>query len=346
MKPSRTDRVPRAFHIPIDRRRFFKSMALASAGFGLRGYLAEALTVTPQVTQGPFYPLAKNIPLDKDNDLVQLDDHTSLANGIVTYVTGRVLDINGNPIRGALVELWHADQGGNYLYSSSAVRNPAFDPNFAGFGQFLTGADGGYKFRTIKAGLYQGRTRHFHFGITVPGQLTRSTTQLFWNEVPRDLNGNVWGTMNSNDMVLSGITNAAQRASVIKDFTPVPGTTTGEVETSWDIVMGVTPMEPAYPAPGGLVLGGQSVAGPSGAARYKITIPAYAKYSYEVYGNPTMGNLSWSALPFSLTQSGALDRNIYKATAEGLLDIYVEAKAVKDFYYVSFRAPGANTGTP
>jgi hypothetical protein len=26
--------------------------------------------------------------------------------------------------------------------------------------------------------------------------------------------------------------------------------------------------------------------------------------------------------------------------------IYLEAKAVKGFYYVSFRVPGANTGTP
>src|SRR5213083_228137 len=90
------------FYIPIDRRRFFKSMALASAGFTLPGYLAEALTLSPQVTQGPYYPLANNIPLDKDNDLVQLNDSLTAAAGIITYVSGRVLDSNGNPIRGAL----------------------------------------------------------------------------------------------------------------------------------------------------------------------------------------------------------------------------------------------------
>ena len=83
------------FYIPLNRRRFFKSMALASAGFTLPGYLAEALTITPQVTQGPYYPLANNIPLDKDNDLVQLNDNASIANGIITYLSGRVLDSSG-----------------------------------------------------------------------------------------------------------------------------------------------------------------------------------------------------------------------------------------------------------
>src|SRR6266576_5338797 len=130
------------FYLPIDRRRFFKSMALVSAGFTLPGYLAEALTTSPSVTQGPYYPLASNIPLDKDNDLVQLNDNLTIASGIVSYISGRVLDSGGIPVRGALVELWHADREGDYLYSSSAARNPACDANLAGFGQFLTGSTG------------------------------------------------------------------------------------------------------------------------------------------------------------------------------------------------------------
>src|SRR2546423_1321785 len=256
---------PRAFHIPVDRRRFFKSMACASAGFTLPGYLAEALTLSPTVTQGPYYPLASNIPLDKDNDLVQLNDHTSIASGIVTYLNGRVLTSGGSPIRGALVELWHADREGNYLYSASAARNPACDSNFAGFGQFLTGAKGQFRFRTVKAGLYNGRTRHYHIGVTIPGRLTRSTTQLFWNEVAKDLNGNTWAQQNSNDMVWTGITDAAQRASVTLDYAAVPGTTTGEVQATWDFVSGFTPVEPTYPGGGILFLAGAPVTGPASA---------------------------------------------------------------------------------
>src|ERR1044071_9170106 len=91
-----------AFHIRTDRRRFFKSMAVVSAGFTLPGYLAEAVTLSPIVTQGPYYPLASNIPLDKDNDLVKLNDNTTLASGIVSYISGRVLDSGGSPVRGAL----------------------------------------------------------------------------------------------------------------------------------------------------------------------------------------------------------------------------------------------------
>jgi protocatechuate 3,4-dioxygenase beta subunit len=338
---------PESFHIPIGRRRFFKSMALASAGFTLPGYLAEAITISPTVTQGPYYPLANNIPLDKDNDLVKLNDSLTAASGAITYLGGRVLDRSGNPIRGALIELWHADNRGEYLYAANATRNPNMDSNFAGFGQYLTGSDGAYRFRTVKAGLYNGRTRHFHFGVTIPGQMTRTTTQTFWNETAIDLTGRVWATQNANDNVYSTINDAGQRASVLLDYKPMSGTTTGEVQATWDYVSGLTPVEPTYPNAGKLAVAGAAVAGPTdGNPRYRLTIPAYANYSYEVYGNPTLGELSWAALPFSLTQTGSIDRNIYTSTSEGTLNVYVEAKAVRGFYYISFRVPGANTGTP
>jgi protocatechuate 3,4-dioxygenase beta subunit len=328
---------PCAFYVPVDRRRFFKSMAIASAGFTLPGYLAEALTLTPQQTQGPYYPNPDDIPLDKDNDLVQMNDNLTAASGVVTYVSGRVLTSSGVPIRNALVELWHADANGNYTFSAGAGRNAAADANFAGFGQLLTGSSGRFLFRTIKAGLYPGRTRHLHWGVTMPGQSTRFTTQTYWSGEPG----------NASDAVLSDITNAEQRASVILSFTPVPGTSTGEVQTTWDFISGSTPVEPVYPGGGRLIATGALVAGPAGGnPRYRLTVPAYANYTYEVYGNPTFADTLWGSLPFSLTQTGAIDRHKYTATAEGMLNLYVEAKSVKGFYTVSFRVPNANTGTP
>lgn len=335
-----------SFHIPVDRRRFFKSMALASAGFTLSGYLAEARTLSPIVTQGPYYPLADDIPLAKDNDLVQLNDNLTIAAGVVSYISGRVLDSNGNPVRGALVELWHADREGDYLYSTGPGRNPACDANFAGFGQFLTGATGQFKFRTVKAGLYNGRTRHYHWGVTLPGRLVRSTTETFWNETAYDLNGNAFATQNANDMVFTGITDAAQRSSVNLAYTPVPGTTTGEVQTAWDFVSQFTPVESTYPNGGSLVIAGVTVAGLGSSRRFQISLPAYAGYTYEVYRNPTLGDLAWSALPFALSPAGAIDTNKITASSEGTLNVYLEAKAAKGFYYVAFRVPGANTGVP
>lgn len=338
---------PHSFHIPIDRRRFFKSMTTASAGFALSGYLAEALTLSPTMTQGPYYPLADDIPLDKDNDLVQLNDSLTSAGGVVTYVTGRVLDSNGSPVKNALVELWHADREGDYLYSAGAGRNSACDSNFAGFGQFLTGSSGAFRFRTIKAGLYRGRTRHLHWGVTLPGRTTRTTTQTFWDEVAYDLNGTRWDTQNSNDNVFSTVSNAAQRASVLLAYEAVPGTATGEVQATWDYVSGFTPSEPTYPNGGSLVVAGTAIGGlTAGSVRYQLTVPAYVGYTYEIYGNPTLSDLDWKALPFSLAPAAVVDRHKHTATSEGTLTFYVDSKAERGFYKVAFRVPGANTGTP
>lgn len=346
LKHRRTMSTPKPFHIPVDRRRFFQSMAKVSAGFTLSGYLAEALAATPLVTEGPYYPLADDIPLDKDNDLVQLNDNTTLANGVITYISGRVLDASGNPVKNALVELWHADREGDYLQSTGVGRNAACDANFAGFGQFLTGSSGRFRFRTIKAGLYVGRTRHYHWGITLPGQTVRQTSQTGWNETALGLNGQQWATQNSNDNVFSTVS-SAQRAGMLLDFTAVPDTTTGEVQATWDFVSGLTPVEPTYPGGGSLVVTGTPVAGPSaGSPRYRLTVPAYAGYSYEVYGNPTLADLGSRSMPFSLTQTGAIDHHIHTATADGTLNLYVDGTAAKGFYSVSFRVPGANTGTP
>lgn len=337
---------PRLFHIPLSRRRLLKSLAAVSAGFTAPSYLAEALTLSPTVTQGPYYPLANNIPLDKDNDLVRLNDQLTLATGLITWISGRVLTASGAPVRNALVELWHADHEGDYLYSAAAARNPACDSNFAGFGQFLTGSNGAFVFRTIKAGLYVGRTRHLHWGVTLPGQLSRTTSQTFWNETALGLDGRAWATQNSNDNVFSTVSNADQRASVLLNFTPIPDAPAGDVVATWDYVSGVTPVDPAYPG-GNLIVEGQSVAGPSsGSPRFRLRFKAYAGYTYEVYGNPTLGALGGSSLPFALSATGAIDRNLYTAASESTLELFVDQSSAKGFYFVSFRVPGANTGTP
>ncbi len=217
--------LPQPFHIPYSRRRLLQSLALASMGFWARGAFAEALALTPRQTAGPFFP--DKLPLDKDNDLIRVTDHLTPAVGAITNIAGRVLDSSGKPIKGALVELWQADDHGTYIHSRGAQKAER-DPNFQGYGKFESASDGGYRFRTIKPGLYTGRTRHYHFGITLPGRRI-FTTQLYFAAEPG----------NARDGLLNGIRDEAQKASVIREFKAITGSP--EFAATWDIVMGLTP---------------------------------------------------------------------------------------------------------
>ena len=218
---------PQPFHIPFIRRRLIRSLALAGGAlFTTRGLFAEMVTLTPRTTAGPYYP--DHLPLDQDNDLIRITDDITPAVGTITNVAGRVLDKDGTAIKGAFVELWQADDHGTYIHSRGAEHGVR-DAHFQGYGKFETDAAGAWKFRTVKPGLYTGRTRHYHFGVTLPGQSRRFTTQLFFAGEPG----------NARDMVLGEICDEAQRASVIREFTTVPDTR--ELAATWDIVMGLTP---------------------------------------------------------------------------------------------------------
>jgi len=61
---------------------------------------------------------------------------------------------------------------------------------------------------------------------------------------------------------------------------------------------------------------------------------------------PHRTNMGWAALPFALAQTGRINTNRITAKTNGTLNLYFEKKAAKGFYYVSFRVPGANKGTP
>ncbi len=330
-----------------NRRQFIRRLAAAGGFYTIAGLYSEALAVlAPQMTQGPYYPLADDIPLDKDNDLVQVGDNASPADGQIHYLYGRVLDENGEPVKNALVELWHADVEGEYLYYQGAGRNPACDSNFAGFGQFLTGSNGAFLFRTIKAGLYVGRARHFHISATIPGRTTRFCTQLGWNETAYTQSGSVWSIQNSNDSIFRSLSPEQQNLLML-DYTPVENAVANEVQASFDFQLGFTPVEPDYPASGGFLVKGEAVLGPSVSVdRYKLSFPAYAGYTYEIYRNPDLGTYHWRSIPFSLQQSGVIDRHKHTVNEEGTLDLYVDVQAAREFYKVTYRAPGENTGTP
>lgn len=186
----------------------------------------EQLVKTPAQTEGPFYP--DRLPLDTDNDLLIINEKITPAVGEITHLTGKVLDINGRPIRNALVEIWQVDSKGAYLHQGSANHDQR-DTNFQGYGRFTTTPGGEYYFRTIKPVSYPGRTPHIHVKVTKDGkQLV--TTQCFIKGHPQ----------NERDGVLLGIKDAAARDSVIIDFTPLADSKIGELAANFQIVVGVS----------------------------------------------------------------------------------------------------------
>lgn len=209
------------------RRSFLQQLAIASAFFSVRGAFAEQLQLTPRQTEGPFYP--DHLPLDTDNDLLTVNDSLTPAVGEVTWLSGRILDARGEPIRNALVEIWQCDAHGVYLHSGSndAAKR---DSHFQGFGRFLTGATGEYVFRTIKPVPYPGRTPHVHFKIKRSGKELLTTQCYIAGE-----------KQNETDGVLRGIRDEKARQSVIVPFTPMPGSKAGELAAKFDVVLGFTP---------------------------------------------------------------------------------------------------------
>lgn len=214
-------------HSLSSRRRFIGGFTATAAGLWVPGAFAEELTRTPKQTEGPFYPV--DLPLDTDNDLIVLNDSLTPAVGTITHLSGRVMDLRGNPVSQALVEIWQVDHHGAYLHKGSNGHDKR-DGNFQGFGRFLTGSTGEYYFRTIRPVAYPGRTPHIHFAIKRKGA-EKWTTQCY-------IKGE---KSNDQDGVLRSIRDEAQRNSVIVDFAPVKDSKIGELAARFDIILGLTP---------------------------------------------------------------------------------------------------------
>jgi protocatechuate 3,4-dioxygenase, beta subunit len=208
------------------------SLALGALAFTTPGVFAEELSRTPRMTEGPFYP--DRLPLDTDNDLLIVNNSITPAVGEVTHLTGRVLSTSGEPIQGAVVEIWQVDNRGIYIHSADSGQRQR-DTNFQGFGRCATGRKGEYYFRTVKPVPYPGRTPHIHVKVKRGGR-ELLTTQLFINGHPQ----------NRGDGVLHDIRNPLERELVMVDFRTIPGSRIQECSAHFDIILGVTPVDPDH----------------------------------------------------------------------------------------------------
>ena len=101
-------------------------------------------------------------------------------------MTGRVLDSDGRPIAGTLVEVWQANAAGRYQHATDNHPAP-LDPNFSGVGRCVTDSEGRYRFVTIKPGAYPWRNHpnawrpaHIHFSLFGRAFTQRLVTQMYF----------------------------------------------------------------------------------------------------------------------------------------------------------------------
>jgi protocatechuate 3,4-dioxygenase beta subunit len=114
-------------------------------------------------TEGPYY--TPNTP-----------ERASLIEPGVTgtrlIVAGYVLTTDCKPVARALLDFWHADDGGAYDNAGYRLRGHQFADD-----------QGRYQLETIVPGLYTGRTRHIHVKVQAPNQPVL-TTQLYFPDEP------------------------------------------------------------------------------------------------------------------------------------------------------------------
>jgi protocatechuate 3,4-dioxygenase, beta subunit len=123
-----------------------------------------------------------------DHDLTRQHEGEPIGQRII--VAGRLLDADGRPIRGQLVEVWQANAAGRYVHKVDQHPAP-LDPNFTGAGRCLTDDEGNYRFVTIKPGAYPWqnhdnawRPAHIHFSVFGRAFTNRLVTQMYFPDDP------------------------------------------------------------------------------------------------------------------------------------------------------------------
>jgi protocatechuate 3,4-dioxygenase beta subunit len=132
---------------------------------------AVSCVLTPELTEGPYYiggeKVRRNITEGKA--------------GVPLTLRLRVVDASTcGPIKGAAVDIWHADAVGVYSGFGSGARSRTFLRGIQ-----RTDANGIAVFKTIYPGWYAGRAVHIHLKVHVGGSVVH-TGQLFFPDALTD----------------------------------------------------------------------------------------------------------------------------------------------------------------
>lgn len=157
---------------------------------------------TENTVFGPFH--VAGAPLRQMGDSINLD-----GKGESCLFEGRVIDIHGNPIEGAKVDVWSDNAEGFY-----DVQQPGIQPKWNNRGTFVTGPDGVYRFVGIKPvsypipndgpvgqmldhlGRHPYRPAHMHYLITADGY-QKLVTHVFVGDDPYIESDTVFGVKNT-----------------------------------------------------------------------------------------------------------------------------------------------------
>jgi len=141
------------------------------------------------------------------------------ALGQLIDVRARIVDEDGAPVSGAMVEIWHCNAAGKYIHPNDSNDAPG-DPNFYGAARLLADAAGRVELRTIKPGAYPvpdtdgwWRPPHIHFSVWGRAWLSRLVTQMFFPGEP----------LNERDPILNAVRDPQARARCIARFVPQAG---------------------------------------------------------------------------------------------------------------------------
>ncbi len=214
----------------ISRRDMLFSLAAVMAGIPMANevWSQDARIFSPPLTIGPFYPQIK--PLDQDADMTMVRGRKERAEGRVIHVAGRVINIKGDPVRGAEIEIWQANTHGRYAHASDPNK-AKLDENFQGYSRLRTDDLGRFRFKTVMPGAYPGltagmRTPHIHFDVH--GKTDRIITQMFF---PGE-------KLNATDRIFQEVrSDAGRRALTARLLPPTRDIGANEMLFGWDCVL-------------------------------------------------------------------------------------------------------------
>jgi protocatechuate 3,4-dioxygenase beta subunit len=125
---------------------------------------SSSCTLTPEMTEGPFY---------FDADAIRSDIRDG-REGTERRLAIRVRDPECEPLANAVVDIWHCDAAGEYSAEDE-------DPFLRG--AQVTNRDGIVEFTTVYPGWYRGRTVHIHAKVHLDSSTVLTTQLLFDDDV-------------------------------------------------------------------------------------------------------------------------------------------------------------------